>query len=158
MTFDTIGPYRLTRADLFWASLIISFRLGSRGTLLTCYSLAAALIVLIVIGLLSSDYVIVALAAFWLTWLFMIGLALRSLKRSQDIYMSFDPEGIVAETPTTRTIYKWSTMDRAACVGSRLFLMVTGRCALVVAERYTSRANLEAIIATVDAHRRAGSA
>ncbi|HET8749422.1 MAG TPA: YcxB family protein, partial [Sphingomicrobium sp.] len=70
------------------------------------------------------------------------------------VYIDYSPEGIVTETPQVRTTYKWSTIGTAKKVGSRLFIMITDRVALVVPGRSTSPENMDRLMATL-AHEQA---
>ncbi len=75
---------------------------------------------------------------------------MRSLKTSRDIYLSFTPQGLLADTPT---FYKWTTISTVRFVGTRLYVMVNGRCGLVIAERVTARDNIDALVKTIAEHR-----
>lgn len=145
MRFEPIGPYALTRADLLAASLVISFRAGSRKTKITCFTLTIATSVLFAGAVFTRDYILAGAAAFWLAFIFLIGPVLRPLKDSRDIVLSYDPDGIRADTPKANTLYKWATVERLVRTGPRLFVMINGRCGLVIDERNTTKANINAL-------------
>lgn len=153
MSFERIGPFDLARADAVWGSLAIGFAVGSTKTRVRSASLLGlGLIIAITTGV-SGDWMICGLAIFCCLTIFVIQPALRSLKSSRQICLSYDPDGIVVETSSVRTLYKWSTMGSATCAGSRLYVMINDSWGLVIPERATTSANIKALIATIDRHR-----
>lgn len=148
MSFDKIGPYDLTRGDLVAAAIIVSFRTASSVRLLAAVYVLVGLAMFIA-GILFSVWILVGLGVWFVLWVFILGPALRSRKRSKDIYLEYSPEGIVGETPQIRTTYKWSTIGKTKKVGSRLFIMITDRIALVVPDRSTTSDNMARLLATV---------
>jgi hypothetical protein len=157
MSFEKIGPYELTRSDLIAAALIISFSTGATGTRLKAWIYALAGLIFIAAGVAFRDPVLVGLGGFLTLVLFVLGPASRSRKRSKEIYLEYSLEGLVADTPNTRTTYKWSTIRTVKKVGSRLFIMISEGHALVISDRATSQQNMESLIATLDEHRRTSS-
>jgi hypothetical protein len=152
MSFEKIGPYELTRGDLVAASLVISFSTGAKSA-----RWKAALIVLVgmllaIEGIISSEPLTVSLGIFLIVFLFVVAPALRSRKGNKDIYLDYSPEGIVAETESIRTLYKWATIRLVKKIGSRLFIMINDSCALVISSRSTSVDNIENLTMTVAEH------
>lgn len=149
MSFDRIGPYDLTRGDLVAAAIIVSFLTSpwSVRLIATVYVLFG--LMMLIVGIAFGMLLLVGLGAFFVLWMFVVGPALRSRKRSKDIYVEYSPEGIVGETPQLRITYKWSTIGKAKKVGSRLFIMITDRMALVVPDRSTNPDNMDRLLATV---------
>ena len=149
MSFDRIGPYDLARGDLVAAAIIVSFLTATTSVriIATVYGLLG--LAMVVAGLMLELPLFVGLGFFLLLWMFVIAPALRSRKRSKDICLEYSPEGIVAETPDIRTTYKWSTIGNTKKVGSRLFIMITDRHALVVPDRATTPDNMSRLVATV---------
>jgi hypothetical protein len=104
---------------------------------------------MVVAGITFGTSLLVGLGVFFVLWVFVVAPALRSRKRSKDIYVEYSPDGIVGETPQMRTTYKWSTIGNVKKVGSRLFIMITDRVALVVPDRSTSADNMRRLLATL---------
>ena len=152
MGFQKIGPYDLSRADLVAASLVISFLIGS--TKVRIWGGIYALIGLmgIVVGVASGDGAEVIFGVLLPAFIFVIIPALRSLKRAKGVCLFFEPDGLVAETGEIKTTYKWATIRSFRKVGSRLFIMVSGGSALVVADRMTNPVNMADLIATLARH------
>lgn len=153
MSFQKIGPYDLSRGDVVMASLVISFVLGT--TLARIWMLVIVLCCLCVaiVGLANGEYYVLIFVTFFLALVLVIVPAVRSRKRSRDIYLSCDPEGLLAETPEVRTIYKWATIRKVRKIGARLYIVIgSGNAALVVREGVTSRENMEALMATLAEH------
>lgn len=154
MTFEKIGPYELTRSDLFVASLVVSFSLGSIAVRAWILLLTVTSLIAIVLGALAQDLVVVGIGAFFL--FFILGSPLlRSRKNSREIYLEQDPMGVAVDTPMARVVYKWSTIRKVKKVGSRLFVIVSNRSALVIPDRATSTGNMEALAATLANNRQA---
>lgn len=149
MSFDKIGPYDLTRGDLVAAAIIVSFRTASWTVRLLAAVYVLVGLAMFIAGILFSVWILVGLGVWFVLWVFILGPALRSRKRSKDIYLEYSPEGIVGETPQIRTTYKWSTIGKTKKVGSRLFIMITDRIALVVPDRSTTSDNMARLLATV---------
>ncbi len=149
-SFEPIGPYDLTRSDLIAAGFVISFRLGSPQVRFWSILFTLLASALLLEGLFIADYALMAAGSFF--FLFLLAPTLRSLKRSKEIFLSYDDEGIVVDTPNVRTVYKWVTIGKVARVGSRLFVLVTNGTALVVHKRTTSAANLDALHSTIAEH------
>jgi hypothetical protein len=150
LSFERIGPYDLTRSDLLAASLVISFRLGTWKVKLWAVLITVLGLALGLEGFLLGDRILTAAplaASFLIFW-----PALRSLKGSKGIYLSYEEDGLIADTPAARTVYKWVRIGKATRVGSRLYIMVSSRTALVLAARMTSPANLDALQSTVAEH------
>jgi hypothetical protein len=156
MRFDKIGPYDLTRGDLVAAAIIISFLTGARSVRLTAALCLVAGLTMVVSGVVTGTPLIAGLGVLFLVWMFAIAPALRSIKRSREVYIDYSPEGIATETPQVRTTYKWSTIGTAKKVGSRLLIMITDRLALVVPDRSTSQDNMDRLVATLS-HERAAA-
>jgi hypothetical protein len=152
MGFEPIGPYALTRVDLLAASLVISFRAGSSKTKTTCFLLVIGALIVATCAAYFGDYFMAGMAVFFLVLLFVIGPMLRSLKDSRGIVLTYDPDGVRADTPKANTLYKWSTIERLVRAGPRLFIMINGRCGIVIDERNTTPANMDALIRTVIQH------
>jgi hypothetical protein len=152
MAFEQIGPYGLSRRDVLAASLVIGFSAGSIKTRLWCFGLLFVGLAGMAMTLLAGERFFAAIIAFWLIYVFVLGPLLRSLKDSHDICLSYDPDGIRADTPKTQTLYKWATIGRVVRFGPRLFVMINGRCGVVVSERFTTAANVDAVAATVRQH------
>lgn len=93
-----------------------------------------------------------ATVAALLAWIFIVCPALQSWKRSK-VCLSFDPEGLAADTDEVWTLYKWAGMRSWRKIGSRLFIMVRPGGALLIADRFTDAANMEKLIATLADHK-----
>ena len=152
MSFDRIGPYDLTRGDLVAAAIIVSFLTAPRPVRFVAAWSALLGLMMVTAGIVFGVLLLVGLGVFFVLWVFVIAPALRSRKRSKDIYIEYSPEGIVGETPQIRTTYKWSTIGKAKKVGSRLFIMITDRVALVVPDRCTTPDNMNRLLATISGH------
>jgi hypothetical protein len=149
MGFDTIGPYSLRRRDLVAAALVISFVTGSKATRWKSWVIVAVCVSLILMGILNGDSMNILYGIGLALFLFVIAPGVRSLKQVNPIYLSCSPEGIMAETPTLRTTYKWSTISKVKRVGSRLFIMISPAHALVVSDHVTSAENMARLIASL---------
>jgi len=149
MSFDRIGPYDLTRGDLVAAAIIVSFLTSPWSVRILAAVYVLMGLMMVVAGIAFGTLLLVGLGVFFVLWVFVVAPALRSRKRSRDIYIEYSPEGIVGETPQIRTTYKWSTIGKATKVGSRLFIMITDRIALVVPDRSTSPDNMGRLLATL---------
>ena len=153
MAFQKIGPYELTRGDLIAASLVISFSIGANATRLRAALLVLVGLVMIVVGVFSGEPQTAGFGALFILLIFVIAPALRSRKGSKEVYLEYSPDGLVGDTPNARVTYKWSAIGAVKQVGSRLFIMVNGSCALVISDRSTSRQNMASLTATVEQHR-----
>jgi hypothetical protein len=149
MSFDKIGPYDLTRGDLVAAAIIVSFLTSPWSVRLFAAVYVLVGLMMVVAGIAFGTSLLVGLGVFFVLWVFVVAPALRSRKRSKDIYVEYSPDGIVGETPQMRTTYKWSTIGNVKKVGSRLFIMITDRVALVVPDRSTSADNMRRLLATL---------
>jgi hypothetical protein len=149
MSFGRIGPYDLTRGDLVAAAIIVSFLTAPRSVRLIAAVPVLLGLMMVTAGVVFGVLPLVGLGVFFVLWVFVVTPALRSRKRSKDIYLEYGPEGIVGETPQIRATYKWSTIGKAKKVGSRLFIMITDRVALVVPDRSTSPDNMNRLVATL---------
>jgi len=149
MGFDTIGPYALRRRDLVAAALVISFVTGSKATRWKSWVIVAVCISLILIGISDNESMNTVYGIGLALLLFVVAPGVRSLKQVNPIYISYSPEGIVAETPILRTTYKWSTISKVKRVGSRLFIMISPAHALVVSDHVTSGDNMARLIASL---------
>jgi len=153
MSFEKIGPYELTRGDLIAASLVISFLIGGRSARIAGALLTMLGLLIIGFGLFSDNLEMIGIGLIYIPAIFLLGPALRSRKGSRNIYLDYSPEGLVAETPSLRTTYKWSTISTVRKIGSRLFIMISDGCALVISDRTTSPDNMDRLMATIAAHR-----
>jgi len=153
MSFDRIGPYDLSRGDLVAAAIIVSFRTAGTAVRLIAAVTVSVGLVMIVGGLATAMPLIAGFGVFFLLWIFVIAPALRSRKRSKEIYIEYSPDGIVGETPEMRTTYKWSTIGTVKKVGSLLFIMITDRVALVIPDHSTTRENMDRLMETLAQHR-----
>jgi hypothetical protein len=149
MSFDKIGPYDLTRSDLVAAAIIISFLTSAWSVRLTAAIYVLLSLAMVIVGLVFGMLILVGLGIFLVLWVFVVAPALRSRRRSKDIYIEYSPDGIVGETPQIRTTYKWSTIGKAKKVGPRLFIMITDRIALVVPDRSTDPENMDRLLVTL---------
>jgi hypothetical protein len=149
MSFERIGPYDLSRGDLVAAAILICFVTASRSVRLFAILYVVVGLMMVASGVVTGTPLIAGLGVLFLLWLFVVAPALRSRKRSKDIYIEYSPEGIVGETPQTRTTYKWATIGKAKKIGSRLFIMITDRIALVIPDRSTSPENMDRLMATL---------
>ena len=149
MSFDRIGPYELTRGDLVAAAIVVSFLTARRSLRIIAAVYVLLGLMMVIAGVLFGVPLLVGLGIWFVLWVFVIGPALRSRKGHKDIYLEYSPEGIVGETPQIRTTYKWTTIGKAKKVGSRLFIMITDRIALVVPDRSTSPDNMNRLVATL---------
>jgi hypothetical protein len=152
VSFEKIGPYELTRNDLIVASLVISFSTGA-----TSVQLKVALFVVVGLAMMAGGSLVgeplpAALGLFFLLLMFVVSPALRSRKGSKEIYLEYSSDGLVAETPSAKTTYKWVTIRSAKKVGSRLFIMISDGGALVISDRSTTRENMASLMATVAHH------
>lgn len=152
MSFEKIGPYELTRSDLIIASLVISFSTGSASARVKAALFVFVGLIMMVGGLVVGEPLTAAFGLFFLLFIFAISPALRSRKGSKEIYLDYSPEGVVAETPSAKTTYKWATIRSAKKVGSRVFIMVSDGGALVISDRSTTRENMGSLMATVAQH------
>lgn len=148
MSFERIGPYDLSRRDNVAAAIIISFLIGGRSVRLTALLFLVVGTAMVIWGVIWRTLFLGALGVWLLFWIYLIAPALRSRKRNRHIYLEYSPEGIVGETPQVRTTYKWSTIGSVRKVGSRVFIMITNRIALVVPDRASSPANIDRLVAT----------
>src|SRR5690348_13862353 len=149
MSFDRIGPYDLSRGDLVAAAIIVSFVTSPWSVRLMAAVYVLLGLAMIVAGIVFGVLLLVGLGVFFVLWVFVVAPALRSRKRSKDIYLEYSPDGIVGETPQIRTTYKWATIGKAKKIGPRLFIMITDRIALVVPDRSTSADNMDRLLATL---------
>jgi hypothetical protein len=152
MSFQKIGPYELTRNDLIVAALVISFSTGATSARLTASFFVFVGLTMIVGGLVVGEPLPAAFGLLFLLNMFVISPALRSRKGSKEIYLYYSPDGVVAETPSAKTTYKWATIRSARKVGSRLFIMISNGCALVIPDHVTTRENMSSLMATVAQH------
>jgi hypothetical protein len=157
MSFDKIGPYDLARSDVVAAAIIVSFLTGSRSVRIVAAVYVLVALMMVLAGIMLGVLLLVGLGVWLVLSVFVIAPALRSRKMSKDIYLEYSREGIVGETPQIRTTYKWSTIGKAKKVGSRLFIMITDRIALMVPDRSTDPDNMDRIVATLS-HERAATA
>jgi len=152
VSFEKIGPYELTRSDLIVASLVISFSTGAASARVKAALFVFVGLFMVAGGLVDGEPLTAAFGLFFLLLIFVISPALRSRKGSKEIYLNYCPEGIVAETPRAKTTYKWATIRLAKKVGSRVFIMISDGCALVISDRSTTRENMDSLMATVAQH------
>ena len=110
MGFQKIGPYELSRSDLVAASLVISFRIGSTRTRIWAGLFALIGLAGIGMGIMTSDAVGVAIGTGLLALIFVILPALRKRRRTGGVCLSYDDDGLAAETGEIRTTYKWATI------------------------------------------------
>lgn len=156
MSFDRIGPYDLTRGDFVAAAILVSLFTAGKSVRVTLAVYVLFALAMVALAFVTRTPLLAGIGVFLVLWIFVAVPALRSTKRSRDIYLEYSPQGIVTETPQIRTTYKWATIGRVKKVGSRLFIMITERIALVVPDRATSSDNMERLIATLSEERRAG--
>lgn len=149
MTFDKIGPYDLSRRDLVAAAILVSFATSPWSVRLMAAVYVLVGLIMVIAGVIFGDLLLVGIGVFFVLCIFVVAPALRSRKRCKDIYLAYSPEGIVADTPQMRTTYKWSTIGNAKKIGSRLFIMITGRLALVVPEHSTTSDNMDRLLETL---------
>ncbi len=152
MSFEKIGPYELTRSDLIVASLVISFSTGAVSARVKAALFVIVGLVMVVGGLVVGEPLTAAFGVFFLLLIFVISPALRSRNGSKEIYLGYSPDGVVAETTGAKTTYKWATIRSARKVGSRVFIMISDGCALVISDRSTTRENMRSLMATVAQH------
>lgn len=153
MGFDRIGPYDLTRGDLVAAAIIVSFVTGGRATRWKAVLFLLVGLLLIIGGFVDGELLTAAFGLLFLLLIFVIGPAFRSRKGSRDIYLEYGPDGLIAETTNVRTTYKWNTIGAVRKIGSRLFIMISDGCALVVSDRLTSHENMENLMGTIAHHK-----
>jgi hypothetical protein len=149
MSYERIGPYDLSRGDLVAAANIGSFVTSPWSVRLMAAAYVLLGLAMIITGIVWGVLLLAGLGVFFVLWVFVVAPALRSRKRSKDIYLEYSPDGIVCETPQVRTTYKWSTIGKAKKVGPRLFIMITDRIAIVVPDRSTSPDNVERLLETL---------
>ncbi|MBB5716439.1 hypothetical protein [Sphingomonas aerophila] len=152
MGFEKIGPYGVTRGDMVAAAIVISFLTGDKSARVKASLLVVIGVVMFVGGLALGEPQTAGFGMLFVLFMFVIAPALRSRKGSNEIYLEHSPEGLVAETPNARVTYKWSTVGAVRMVGSRLFIMVSGGCALVISDRSTSRQNMISLMTIVAQH------
>lgn len=152
MSFDRIGPYVLTRSDLIAASIVISFVTGSKATRLKAALFLLTGLLMIIGGLVTEEPQTAGFGMLFILILFVITPAFRARKGGKDIYLESSAEGLVAETASLRTTYKWNTIGAVRKVGCRLFIMISDGCALVISDRLTSHENIGNLIQTVAHH------
>jgi hypothetical protein len=155
MGFQKIGPYELSRSDLVAACLVISFRIGSTGARIWAGVFVLIGLVGIGIGIVTRDPVGVAIGTGLLAFIFVITPALRKSRRTGGVCLFYDNDGLVAETGEMRTTYKWATIRSFRKIGSRLYIMISGGCALVIADRMTNTENMADLVATLVQHQAA---
>lgn len=153
MAFEKIGPYELTRSDLIVASLVISFSTGAASARVKAALFVLVGLVMVIGGLMVEEPLTAAFGVFFLLLMFVISPALRSREGSKEIYLDYSPDGVVAETPSAKTTYKWATIRSAKKVGSRMFIMISDGCALVISDRSTTHENMGSLMATVAQHK-----
>ena len=149
MSFDRIGPYDLTRGDLVAAAIIVSFRTSKTSVRVMAAVYVLLGLIMVTGGIALGEMPLFGFGVCFVLWVFVGAPALRSRTRSKDIYLEYSPEGIVGETPQMRTTYKWSTIGTAKKVGSRVFIMITDRMALVVPDRSTTPENMNRLLETL---------
>jgi hypothetical protein len=142
---EPIGPFSLGRNDQLAAASLISFSLGSRPTRIWSWVLLVVPVAAAVVIALSGDRTGGLVALLLPAFLFVVAPLLRSNKRSRAIVISASGEGLVLETADVRTTYKWATLGSVRYFRRRLFVMITGNCALVIPERATTPSNLAAL-------------
>lgn len=152
MSFNRIGPYELTRHDLVAASVVISFVTGSKATRLKAALFLLVGLLMIIVGSVVDEPQTAGFGMLFILIIFVIAPALRSRKGGKDIYLENSAEGLVAETANVRTTYKWNTIGAVRKVGSRLFIMISDGCALVISDRLTSHENMGNLMRTVERH------
>jgi hypothetical protein len=149
MSFEPIGPYGYNRRDIVAAAVVVSFVMGALRVRLWAYLIVAAGLAVCAIGIVMGDAIMACIAIGIVLGVFLIGPALRSRKRAQNIRFSYTVEGLVAETDDVRTTYKWSTIRSYRKIGSRLFIMISEGLTLIVADRFTDAANMRRLMATL---------
>jgi len=152
MSFNRIGPYELTRGDLIAASVVISFVTGSKATRLKAALFLLMGLLIIIGGSVVDEPQTAGFGMLFILIIFVIAPALRSRKGGKDIYLESSAEGLVAETANVRTTSKWNTIGAVRKVGSRLFIMISDGCALVISDRLTSHENMGNLMRTVARH------
>ncbi len=135
------------------AANLISFSLGGRKTKIICWTYLTVGLLSVGLGVYHHALVPLLAGLFLTVFVFVVSPLSRSLKRSQEIWIKPDADGIVAETGDTKTLYKWSTITRTSLFQARLFVMISDGCSLVIPERATDRANLYVIIAEIERQR-----
>ena len=152
MSFERIGPYTLNKTDLIAASIVISFKLGSRSIRVRSWILVVAIAIMIVGGGMLGEWIFGMAGLLATLYLFTVAPALRSRAGVTDILLNADVEGVIAENRGTRTVYKWPALRPSTTVGSRLFIMISENCALVVPRRATTEGNFAAFIFLLASH------
>ena len=150
--FEPIGPFALQRTDQLAAASLISFSLGSwRVRIWSWVILVLSVAAAAVLAFSGEEAAVIVLL--FPAYLFVIAPLLRSNKRSRAITIATSDEGVVVETAEVRTAYKWGALGSVRYFRRRLFVMITGNCALVIPERATTRANLEVLAQLVARNR-----
>jgi len=152
MSFESIGPYRVTAADHIACTLILSFVLAARGLRIISATVTGFLLTVVGLGLASGNVPVAGVAALALFYLFIIKPVSRAIAGRGEAHLAWDAEGIVADTDYVRTLYKWATIDAFRKVGSRLFIMISGGRALIVPDRATNPDNMRLLTAHLADH------
>jgi hypothetical protein len=151
--FESIGPFALGRTDQLVAASLISFSLGSRLTRAWSWVILVAAVGTAVVLTFADDWWGVGAALSFAAFVFVGAPLLRSNNGNRQIRLSASAEGLVVETADVRATYKWSALGSVRYFRRRLFIMISGKCALVIPERATTRSNLEVLEQLVSRHR-----
>lgn len=100
--FEKIGPYGLNRRDHVAASLAISFLVGARSTRIVMALLVVGGLTAAIEGIVTEEWAITGGAAGALLTIFVIGPAFRSRRSKNNVYLSYNAGGLVAENNNIR--------------------------------------------------------
>jgi hypothetical protein len=154
MSFERIGPYRLVRSDLIAASVIICFKTGGKYARIRGALLLLLGVIGIFLGVAYHDSLLLFLGLLLPCTMFVVGPVLRKRSERADIFLSYQTDGLAVETENALTLYRWPIIRSFAMVGSRLFIMISDNCALVVPNQTTTANNMANLIETLAAHQR----
>jgi membrane protein implicated in regulation of membrane protease activity len=155
----TLGPFTLTARDHVLGSLLISFR-AAHWTLRLWFAIIA--LVLAVGGALAlhaGEWVLGAFLLLVLMFSFVLGPALRGLRKSnRDAVAQLDEEGYVADGPRARMLVRWDGIRSSHYVGGFLVVMISRQTGLVVPPHAAPAERIEAFARELERRRAAAAA
>ncbi len=149
-SFDPIGPYSLSRWDMWIAGLHITFRVAALWFRLLYGAIYLALAISLWMGIATQSWILVG-ANIGVCLVFLLGPALRSKRDLTNIVLRPVPEGIEVENNRVRTICKWPMIRKPCAVGQYLYVPIGVRIAFAIRQDVTTPANLAALRNYVEA-------
>ena len=153
MAFEKIGPCKLRLGDAVLASLAISFLIGAKSTRLSAAISPLIGSAIIIFGIYTHEYVLIGVGILLFIVQILITPALRALRKDEGFYIESSPDRLVVETSKMRATLKWPMIRKVRKIGSRLFIMISSKSALVISDSVTGSDNMDRLIATIEAHR-----